>query len=330
MKKRFLALCVAASMSAMLMACGSSTDEKEESGIQVEKIEESNDDSQEEAADSKESEKSEDATAEVNDNDGTADTIEASSDSEEGKYVVFTDASNAEVEAYAEKVVSAALAKDWDTIGDMIEYPIGAKEFNNVCNNKDEFVAYANSTGFDESYFTSLTAWDMTDLWGNYQGACIDNGNIWFRDINIDNPEFKIVSFFGMPEGVVEGSMEGSDSAATDTLGLSEGLWQTTSIGYTEDDGETMQPDFYVQFTDSDIEYGHMQNDKFVLDHADKISSVETVDSGFRVQAQSDSGVQYTYQTSEEDDTMMEYYETWNEDEFADKYSGGASLMRNN
>ncbi len=33
-------------------------------------------------------------------------------------------------------------------------------------------------------------------------------------------------------------------------------------------------------------------------------------------------------QTSESDENVLEYYETWNEEEFPDTYSGGASLSR--
>ena len=105
------------------------------------------------------------------------------------------------------------------------------------------------------------------------------------------------------------------------------GTWQTASIGY-EEDGE-MQPEYYVQFGDSQIIYGHMQDGDFVPDHSDNIALIEQLESGgYRVQAESEKGVQYTYQTAESDENIMEYYETWNEDEFPDKYSGSASLSR--
>ena len=135
--------------------------------------------------------------------DTTADSTDATAtegDDAEAKYVVFTDASNEEVETFAQKVVDAVLAKDWETVGDMIEYPIGTEEDKNLCNNKEEFVAYANSTGFSEEGMTSLAAWDNADLWANWQGACIDNGNIWFRDIDPEKKDLKIVSLFDLRE----------------------------------------------------------------------------------------------------------------------------------
>ena len=190
MKKRMITVCAVLSACGVLMACGNSSEGDNTTGVQVEQITE--------AATTEET-----VEAAVVEAAETAE-VEAESSDEEGKYVVFTDASNAEVEAYAKEVVDAAIAKDWEKIADMIEYPIGSDELGNKCSSKEEFLAYANDKGFEEEYITSLSAWDMSDLWGNYQGACIDNGNIWFRDINPEKKEFKIVSFFGLPEGAIE------------------------------------------------------------------------------------------------------------------------------
>ncbi len=204
MKMRILAVCTLVSMSAVLMACGSSSKANESTEVKVVEASEAS-----EVSAATEAAGSESVAVDAGSTEATAESTEAvTGDSsegtdEEGKYVVFTDASNAEVEAYAEKIKTAVLAKDWDTIGDMIEYPIGSKETNNLCSNKEEFLAYANNTGFDEEYFKTLSEWNISDLWGNYEGACIDNGNIWFRDVDTEKKEFKIVSFLGMPEGTV-------------------------------------------------------------------------------------------------------------------------------
>ena len=105
------------------------------------------------------------------------------------------------------------------------------------------------------------------------------------------------------------------------------GTWQTASVEYA-DDG-TMAPEYYVRFTDSEILYGHLKDGQFVLDHSDKIVSFsETISGGCKVQAEAANGVQYTYQTCESDDTVLEYYETWQEDSFSEMYRGGASLSR--
>ena len=113
----------------------------------------------------------------------------------------------------------------------------------------------------------------------------------------------------------------------TDTAHSITGTWQTASMAY-EADG-TMYPEYYVRFTDSEILYGHMKNGNFISDHSDKIIRRETTASdGLKVQAEASNGVQYTYQTSSGDREILEYYETWNEDDFPEMYRGGASLSR--
>ncbi|SFU31964.1 hypothetical protein [Butyrivibrio sp. M55] len=185
MKKKLLTLCAIVSISAMAIACGDTAAETEEPAVE-ESAEVAEVDTQTDAADAEVSEEADDAAS----TDGSG---------EEGKYSVFTDASDAEVEAYAQKVVDAVLAKDWDSVGDMISYPIGSKEDNNLCNNKEEFVEYAKNTGFDDEYFKSLSDWKVSDLWGNWQGGCIDDGNIWFSGVNDEG--FKILTLFDLRMG---------------------------------------------------------------------------------------------------------------------------------
>lgn len=114
---------------------------------------------------------------------------------------------------------------------------------------------------------------------------------------------------------------------ARDFLLSIPGTWQTASI-VSEEDG-TAHPAYYVQFTDSEILYGHMKDGAFVIDHTDTVSRFEkNAAGGFKVQAAAANGVQYTFRTSESDNDVMEYYETWNEADFSDSYRGGASLSR--
>ena len=114
---------------------------------------------------------------------------------------------------------------------------------------------------------------------------------------------------------------------ARDFLLSIPGTWQTASI-VSEEDG-TAHPAYYVQFTDSEILYGHMKDGAFVIDHTDTVSRFEkNAAGGFKVQAAAANGVQYTFRTSEIDNDVMEYYETWNEADFSDSYRGGASLSR--
>ena len=118
-----------------------------------------------------------------------------------------------------------------------------------------------------------------------------------------------------------------SDDVPSDQTLSVTGTWQTASMGYA--DGGTMEPEYYVRFTETDIIYGHMKGGEFVSDHSDKIIRLEeTAAGGTRVQAESSNGVQYTYQTCESDSNVLEYYETWQEEDFPEMYRGGASLNR--
>ena len=72
-----------------------------------------------------------------------------------------------------------------------------------------------------------------------------------------------------------------------------------------------------------------MKDGAFVMDHADPIAGFEqTAAGGWRVQVQGANSVHYSYQTSESDESVLEYYETWNADDFPAMYRGGASLSR--
>jgi hypothetical protein len=197
MKRKIATLLLMSMICVGGTACGNKAESTADTSSEVTSVEEDV-----VAADVTEETPVEENVEEIAAEETTADSTDATEEvsDEEGKYVVFTDASNEEVEAFAKTVVDAVLAKDWETVGDMIQYPIGTEEANNLCNNKEEFVAYANSTGFSEENMTSLAAWDSADLWANWQGACIDDGNIWFRDIDIEKKDFKIVSLFDLRE----------------------------------------------------------------------------------------------------------------------------------
>ena len=111
-------------------------------------------------------------------------------------------------------------------------------------------------------------------------------------------------------------------------VGISVGMKHIPEVEYVNSSNGKFRTD-EKEFGDAEIIYGHMQDGEFVPDHFDEITLFEQLESGgFKVQAESENGVQYTYQTAESDENILEYYETWNEDEFPDKYSGSASLSK--
>ncbi len=112
-----------------------------------------------------------------------------------------------------------------------------------------------------------------------------------------------------------------------DAEGFFEGTWTTASQGY-EYYGKA-QPMYYVRFDGSDIVYGHMKDGEFVADHTDTAVVIEPTDEdGYIVKAETADGAKYTYQTAESDRDVLNFYETWDEDDFPNQYRAGASLSR--
>ncbi len=119
----------------------------------------------------------------------------------------------------------------------------------------------------------------------------------------------------------VDGKVELTGSVSLD------GMWATASM--VPDEKGDVQPEWYVEFVGYAINYGHMDGDKFVVDHSDDVQLQMSDSAGnLFVQAETADGIQYTYKISDDDKDVLEYYETWNEDEYADTYSGSASLSR--
>ncbi len=108
---------------------------------------------------------------------------------------------------------------------------------------------------------------------------------------------------------------------------LTDCMWSTASI--VTDESGNAAPEWTVVFGHTTIDYGHVEDGEFIADHSDKITLLEQYsEHSFKIQAESGSGVKYTYQTSASDETVLEYYETWDEEEYPDTYSGSASLCR--
>ena len=167
--------------------------------------------------------------------------------------------------------------------------------------NKQIVVLYRSYTGSQTRYYIDRVSGEtyVTDLVPGIIDEETENGQ-----------KFNIRNYF-----TIEGQV------------VIPGTWQTVSIVMTDDDN--MEPEYYVQFTGSDVVYGHMSDGNFVQEYTDKIFASEKLASGgYMIKAINSSGIKYTYLTSESDDTILEYYETWDEFDYADKYFGGSSLSK--
>jgi hypothetical protein len=106
-----------------------------------------------------------------------------------------------------------------------------------------------------------------------------------------------------------------------------EGMWVTASM-VPDADGE-VAPEWHVEFAGDVINYGHLKDEEFAVDHSDEVEC-QTADSegNVMVQAVTADGIQYTYKISASDKDVLEYYESWNEDDFDSTYSASGSLTR--
>ena len=196
MKKRVLALCLAISLSTVCIACeSSSASEKTETTESSENV--TPDDTNKDIAPISD-EAPMGATENVNN-----DIIDEGTDDSSGSKAtdfdcsVFTEANYSEVCEYAKKVKDLAIAKDWNALGDMIAYPV-KDSTGKIVKSKEDFVKYASSPDFGKSFSDSLSKWSVDEIWFSSNGACIDDGSIWFQDCELNGIDFKIRSFFGL------------------------------------------------------------------------------------------------------------------------------------
>jgi hypothetical protein len=161
---------------------------------------------------------------------------------------------------------------------------------------------------------------------GNGNPAVVTQSqNEFSEEANANLPSDITVGESGASDAGTEAIASGASGSASDAA--IAGTWQTVSVMVNEDG--TGAPEHYVQFTDKEINYGRMENGKFVTEYSDKVSLFEkTSTGGFIVQAETSTGSKYTFRTAESDPSIMEYYGTWDEKDFAEEYSGSASLMR--
>ena len=198
MKKRVLALFLAITLSTICIACGNNSASEKDAPTESTSSPE-NDDS--DATGSYTPPAAFEAPMESV-NEETVVYFDDSTDDSSGSKAsdfdcsVFTKANYSEVCEYAKKVKDLALAKDWKTLGDMINYPVEDAD-GTVLKSKDDFVKYASTPGFDKTFSDSLSKWSVDAVWFNSQGACINDGSIWFQDYGTNDPEFKIKSFWG-------------------------------------------------------------------------------------------------------------------------------------
>ncbi len=104
-------------------------------------------------------------------------------------YNGVTTLSKDEVEAFALLVKEAYLAEDWDTIGNLIAYPITMYPEEEITD-KQAFLDYMSDKTLTEADAQKMQEETCTNMFTNGEGICMGSGQIWIRDVNFMNADF--------------------------------------------------------------------------------------------------------------------------------------------
>ncbi|MBP9997041.1 MAG: hypothetical protein KBT19_07175 [Lachnospiraceae bacterium] len=121
-------------------------------------------------------------------------TEETATDIQDSNYMIFTDKSASEVEAFAQKVRDEIVDGDWNALADDMCYPayIGGKSVNN----RDDAYAIL-SKGASDSFIEAVKAVECKNMWCNGEGLMFANGEVWICDVIVDdagNLELKVTA----------------------------------------------------------------------------------------------------------------------------------------
>jgi len=95
-------------------------------------------------------------------------------------FSVFTDISSSEVQSFVEEVQDDIANEDWSSLAPKISYPIeiGSKNFETA----DEFSDYNIGSLLSDDFKTSIAQTDCSNLFANYEGVMLGNGEIWITE----------------------------------------------------------------------------------------------------------------------------------------------------
>lgn len=167
MKKR-LVLIVALGISVLLMACQQRTVETEISSKEMQSIE-------------------------INDIGELSEATETELSQEEpvneeevivADYSVCTDKTVQEVESFAKQVSEYFVSEDWNSLAQIIYYPITINE--KYYADKEKFLAEDWSNAFSASFKKSISEAQTSNMFANWQGISFADGGIWINEFGSD------------------------------------------------------------------------------------------------------------------------------------------------
>ena len=122
-----------------------------------------------------------------------------------GDYSGVTTLDAAKVEAFAARVRQLYLDEDWDTMAQLIRYPITMYPDVEISDG-DAFVAFMADKAVSGSDMEAMKAESCVGMMSNGEGICLGSGQIWLRDTAFDGieqngePALCIVAVSGLAE----------------------------------------------------------------------------------------------------------------------------------
>lgn len=116
---------------------------------------------------------------------GTTPTETTLQDTEEAQnadyYSVCTNYSKSEVEQFAKDVRGLILAEDWERLSEYVVYPITMAGV--VYEDSTSFLTVPFETHLDEASIEAIRIESCTDMFCNYAGIMMGNGEIWIGEV---------------------------------------------------------------------------------------------------------------------------------------------------
>ena len=106
-------------------------------------------------------------------------------------------------------VRTAYLREDWNTLADMIWYPITINE--KELKDKDAFLDFMKDKTVAESDWQAMDEEDLLDMFVNGQGLCMGSGQVWMNDPNYmtdKEPTLQIIAISGIISKVAPSGAE--------------------------------------------------------------------------------------------------------------------------
>ena len=102
------------------------------------------------------------------------------------------------MEAFADDVRRTVLDENWESLSQMIAYPLTAADGSEV-RDAGEFMARMTERGLDAEVRAAFEAETCRDMFANYQGVSMAEGNLWFAEVVLEEGSLlKIISFSGV------------------------------------------------------------------------------------------------------------------------------------